>query len=241
MGSNKKIAVIGRNGFIGSALMRKFPDAYNYLRKDLDYVFWFAAPSSQILFNYAPTYCYAETLSGFQNVLGFCMENNIKLIYPSTASYGNEYAQCKMDLETLQEQCEYKNVLGLRIYAGYGPLEAHKGEYASVVYQFCKRMKEGKQPIIYGNGKQTRDFVFIDDIVDNIVENIDKTGVIELGTGVNHSFNDIVQIINEELKTDLSPVYITKPESYIEETLCKNPANCKFSLREGIKEVLSGM
>lgn len=235
----KKIAVLGRNGFIGKELYKRFEHCYNYLRPDLDYVFWFSAASSQILFKHAPEYCKKETLNGFVNVLDYCKENNIKLIYPSTASYDNDYADTKRQLEWIQSESPYKNILGYKISAGYGPGEAHKGEYASIVYQFCKEMKEGKRPIVYGDGTQTRDFIYIDDIVDNIVENMDKTGIIDLGTGINHSFNEVVDIINDELKTNIKPIYIEKPKHYLKDTICENPIPCKSSLREGIKEILN--
>lgn len=230
-----KVAVIGRNSFIGKEVYKRFEHPFNYLRPDLDYVFWFAAPSSQILFNYAPDYCQIETVQRFMNIKNFCKQNKIKLIYPSTMSHGNAYASTKKMLEGLQD----KNNLALRISAGYGPGEDHKGDYASIVYQFCKQMKEGKRPIIYGDGTQTRDFIYIADVVDNIVENMDKPGVIEIATGINHSFNEVVDIINEELKTDIKPLYIDKPKGYVQDTPCKNPVKCKYSLREGIKEVLS--
>jgi UDP-glucose 4-epimerase len=234
-----KVAILGRNGLIGSALKKRFPDAYNYLRKDLDVVYWFAAPSSQILFNYAPDYCYAETVGGFLNVLSFCEENNIRLVYPSSGNVytlNNEYAKCKKELEEIQEAFESKNVLALRIFAGYGH-EYLKGEYASVVYQFTKQMFHGKRPIIFGDGTQTRDFIYVEDIVDNILAQ-EGTGVVDIGTGIATSFNDLVRIINEELKTNIQPIYVDKPPDYINDAICKNPVKVKYSLREGVHEIL---
>lgn len=231
--------MLGRNGLIGKELMKRFPDAINYLRKDVDTVYLFNSPSSQVLFNYAKTYCYEETVNSFLSTLEFCREYNIKLVYPSSGNVytlQNEYAVCKKNLEVLQEKHPYKNVLGLRIFAGYGH-EEHKGEYASVVWQFLQMMKLGKRPIIFGNGEQVRDFIFLEDIVDNILKQ-EGIGVVDIGTGIATSFNDLVRIINEELKTEIEPIYVDKPKSYVEEAVCKNPCDVKFSLREGIKELI---
>jgi nucleoside-diphosphate-sugar epimerase len=235
-----QVSILGRKGLIGKVLWHRFPDAFNYVRKDVDVIFWFAAPSSQVLFHQAPEYCTNETLDNMMNLLEFCSDNNIKLVYPSSATVynlNNDYAKCKAEVESLANKHEYKNVLGLRIFAGYGD-EWHKGEYASVVFQFCKMMKQGKRPIILGDGTQTRDFIYVEDIVDNILLNIDKTGIIDIGSGISTSFNDLVKIINEELGTNIQPIYIDKPSDYIQDTPCKKPSQIKYSLREGVREIL---
>lgn len=235
-----KVCILGRSGFIGKALWDRLSlkdEVYSYLRPDLDVVYFFNSPSSQILFNYAPDYCYNETVQSFGNVLEFCRSNNIKLVYPSTASYNNLYANAKRTLEYLQDNCDYKNILCFRISAGYGPGEDHKTEYASVVYQFCKDMIDGKQPIIFGDGTQTRDFIFIEDIVDNIVKNIGKKGMINLCTGVNTSFNDLIKIINKQLDSNIKPVYVDKPTDYLEETICESDLESSIPLWRGVAEL----
>ena len=235
-----KVAVLGRNGFLGKALwdkLSKKDEVYSYLHPDLDVVFFFNSPSSQILFDYAPDYCYNETVQSFGNVLEFCRSNNIKLIYPSTASYNNLYANCKRTLEFLQDNCDYKNILCCRISAGYGPGEGHKTEYASVVYQFCKLMKEGQSPVIWGDGTQTRDFIYVEDIVEGILKNIGKRGIVNISTGVNTSFNQLIKIINTQLGKNIEPIYIEKPEEYLDETTCESDLISTSPLWYGVKRV----
>lgn len=234
------VSLLGRNGFIGKALLKKLEleghMVFNYLRPDVEVVYWFAAPSSQLLFNYAPQYCMNETIMGFQNVLSFCIEHKIKLVYPSSATVynlNNLYAQTKKKLEVIQNSAEYQNILGLRIFAGYGN-EEHKSEYASIVYQFAKDIKGGRQPIIYGDGSQTRDFVYIDDVVDSIIKLTPETGIRDIGTGIDTSFNKVINLINETLGTDVEPIYTTKPSKYILDTPCNNPIEKPISIREGI-------
>src|SRR5690606_1754530 len=89
--------------------------------------------------------------------------------------------------------------VAFRIFSAYGPGEGHKKDYASIAYQWCKDMKQGKSPVIFGDGSQTRDFVYIDDVVDCIMDNLDTQGVLDIGTGISTSFTDIFNLINQKL------------------------------------------
>ena len=62
-----------------------------------------------------------------------------------------------------------------------------------VVASFCDALANGKAPILHGTGKQTRDFVFIDDSVDAIVRSFDRAGglVVNVGTGIATSIVDL--------------------------------------------------
>lgn len=240
------ISITGINGFIGYHLADKckmFAQVYPYPRKDADYLFLFGSPSSNIIFDQNIDYCFEETINSFLNAIQFCRDNKIKLIYPSSATVYNKnttYARCKAILEEIH-QSYGGDVLGLRIFAGYG-YEESKGDYASIVYQFCKAMIAGKQPVIYGDGTQTRDFIYVDDIVDHILLNKDKNGLIDIGTGINTSFNEVVKIINSELPhSNIEPIYVPKPAQYVEETVCKNPSPCKVSMRQGIINILENI
>jgi len=237
-----KIGITGINGFIGSALAKRFSndEVYSYPRKDLDYLFLFGSPSSNIIFDQNIDYCFEETIGSFLNAIQYCRDNDIRLIYPSSATVYNKntsYARCKAVLEEIH-QAYGGDVLGIRIAAGYG-YEESKGEYASVVYQFCKAMKKGDRPVIYGDGKQTRDFIYIDDIVDRIIRDKDLKGIIEYGTGVNTSFNRLVRIINDKLGTKIKPIYRQKPKSYVESTNCNESSSfIHYQIEDGIDRIL---
>ena len=237
-----KFTVLGRNGFIGSALYSKLQtigQVYNYLRPDVDVVFHFASPSSKILFNYSLDYSVDETISSFLNIVRYCREYNIKLVYPSSATIYtpmNSYAYTKKALENIH-LAYGGDILGLRIFAGYGVGEEHKGEYASIVYKFCKEMINDERPSVFEDGSQTRDFIYIDDIVDTIINNLNKTGIIDVGTGVNTTFNKIINLINKNLNKNIKPVYIGEIENYPMHTVCKNPIKSFIPVEEGIKKV----
>ena len=241
-----KASITGINGFIGGALNKRLLSmgwqTYSMLRPDVNYVFLFGSASSDHWFKNAFSYNMRETVDNFISAADFCQENNIKLIYPSSGTvYEGEtaYAKSKKILEILASN--YTNTLGLRIFATYGPNEAHKGEYASIVYQFIKDMKQGKSPVIWGDGTQTRDFIYIDDVIENIIEYIKVEGHLEIGTRINTSFNEVVKIINELLKTDIKPKYIKKPNHYVEKTICERVYYYKVPIKEGIEKIIKSI
>ena len=216
---------------------------YSVLEKlpviEYHYFFHFAAPSSIILFDKDPFECFEITIEGFLNAMKYCVRHNIRLVYPSTGSlYSsiesphaenstlnieaiNIYAKAKLSLEMIHKSYKQKsNVIGLRIFAGYGPSEAHKKEFASVIYNFCQQMKNGHRPVIFGDGTQVRDFIYIDDIVNAILilAELGQENIINIGSGQSISFNKIIAIINEVLKTQIQPIYNEKPNFYLERT-----------------------
>ena len=58
------------------------------------------------------------------------------------------------------------SLIGLRYFSVYGPHEQHKGKYANNISQFLWSLASGERPVIYGDGSQTRDFTYIDDVVE---------------------------------------------------------------------------
>ena len=78
----------------------------------------------------------------------------------------------------------------------YGPRQDPHGE-AGVVSIFTGLMLDRTRPTIFGDGKQTRDFVFVDDVVDALVRAADKGGglIINIGTGVETSVQELYDSI----------------------------------------------
>lgn len=230
--------LLGRNGFIGSKIAGRLVNFETIPNKDCDRLFFFGSPSSVIQFEKNIHYCVRETVNSFLSLLEYCSEHGIYLVYPSSATVynkNNAYARTKAVLEELHLAYNIP-ALGLRISAAYGPNESHKGKYASVIYQWIQMMKKGERPVIWGDGTQTRDFIFIDDAVDEILSlaSKKKTGIVDIGTGVNTSLNEVVATINKVLGTSIEPIYIDKPNNYIQHTPVKGIANSR-TLEKGIR------
>jgi nucleoside-diphosphate-sugar epimerase len=190
-----------------------------------DYLFHFAAPSSQILFARDKEYCANVTLSGFINAARACKQNGIKLIYPSTGLLSspnepNEYAKCKLICEQYADVMNIDS-LGIRIFATYGPGEGHKRDYASVPYLFARDMVAGRPPVLFGDGEQVRDFIYIEDAVQAILHLAEECPdkVVDVGSGLPISFNHIIAEINaiNDLP-EIKPLYGNTPKGYVNET-----------------------
>ncbi len=84
----------------------------------------------------------------------------------------------------------------LRFSNVYGPRSYHKG---SVVAQFFRQIHRGETLTVYGDGTQTRDYVFVEDLVDGIIRAMTSgvTGVYQLGTGFGTSLNDLITLMKE--------------------------------------------
>lgn len=237
-------------------------------KQKYDYFFHFAGPSSTVLFHDNLSDALDVTVRGFLNALRFAATEHIRFIYPSTGSLyngvefphtetaelnisvQNDYAKAKIAIEQLAGLYRStSNSLGLRILAGYGPGEMHKGKFQGVVYGFCLSMAQGKPPVIWGDGSQRRDFIFIEDIVDITLSlAIDcPERIVNIGTGTDIDFNELVAIINKAMKTSLTPEYVDRPVIYLEKTMADTTLLRKYytksftPIEKGIKEVLKSL
>jgi len=107
----------------------------------------------------------------------------------------------------------YTNTTGLRhaiLRFGnvYGPRQEPEGE-AGVIAIFSKLMLDGGQPIINGTGKQTRDFVYVDDVVESLMVTLDEDiqGIFNVGTGQEATVNECYGIIKELTNSSCKDLY----------------------------------
>jgi UDP-glucose 4-epimerase len=86
----------------------------------------------------------------------------------------------------------------LRLANVYGPRQRPSGE-AAVIPRFCSRALRGERLVIYGDGRQTRDFVYVSDVVDAFLTAADcgMPGTWNIGTGVEVSVLDLAAVISE--------------------------------------------
>jgi nucleoside-diphosphate-sugar epimerase len=106
--------------------------------------------------------------------------------------------------------------IGLRPFSVYGPDEVSKAGYANVISLFSWAMAAGRTPVVWGDGDQTRDFIFVDDAAAGFVTALDSNvqgGVFNLGTGRETSFNEVLALINRQLGTAYQAEYLEVPIS----------------------------
>jgi nucleoside-diphosphate-sugar epimerase len=93
----------------------------------------------------------------------------------------------------------------------FGPRQDPNSAYAAVIPAFVTRLLRGERPIVYGDGEQTRDFCFVDNVVHANLLACDAPTVagevVNIGCGERTSLNDVLRIINRELGTDVKADY----------------------------------
>jgi UDP-glucose 4-epimerase len=100
----------------------------------------------------------------------------------------------------------------LRYFNVYGPRQDPNGPYAAVVSRFVDRMRQGRAPHIFGDGGQTRDFVYVGDVVraNLLALDIDAGACgspVNIGTGRAVTLLDLVAALNEVFSSSLEPTF----------------------------------
>ncbi|MFP9191269.1 NAD-dependent epimerase/dehydratase family protein [Natrialbaceae archaeon A-CW1-1] len=123
------------------------------------------------------------------------------------------YALTKYYTEQLAVQAsEYYDLdsIALRYFNVFGPHQDPEGSYAAVIPKFINIMLGDERPPIHGDGTQSRDFTYIDNVIQanlNAIES-DATGeVLNVGCGDSHTINTLVNELNGILETDIEPKY----------------------------------
>lgn len=97
----------------------------------------------------------------------------------------------------------------LRYFNVFGPRQDPNSQYAAVIPNFIDKMVKNERPVIYGDGKQSRDFIYVKKVVDaNILAaESKKIGTFNIGLGESTTVNRLFEIIKEVLGKDIRPVY----------------------------------
>ena len=204
---------------------------------DPDIIFHLGAPSSIILFDKNRD-ALKDTVGGMKAVLDYCASTHVqKLVYATSSSvYGNsklpqsesmatipvnEYGVAKLSCEHLARVHPDVQSIGLRIFAGYGPGEGKKVGFCSVIGIFIANICANERRMVFGNGSQTRDFVYVDDIIECLLRAAHSGfhGVINVGSGDSQSFLQVLDMISTHLERKVVPRFVPEPKSYFEHTL----------------------
>jgi nucleoside-diphosphate-sugar epimerase len=101
--------------------------------------------------------------------------------------------------------------VSVRYFNVFGPRQSLLSDYASVIPLFIRNVVEGIRPTIFGDGTQTRDFTYVDNIVEAILRsvhrNIPSGSVLNIATGKSISLNDLVSLLNQIFGSKNEPTY----------------------------------
>ena len=129
----------------------------------------------------------------------------------------------------------------------YGPRQDPYGE-AGVMSIFTGKLINNETPTIYGDGKQTRDYIYVLDVVDALIKSAetDDNLFLNIGTGVETSVNELVLILSEKISWDGEPEYAPKREGELLRSVLNNERaksqigwEPKYTLDTGLDELIS--
>lgn len=131
----------------------------------------------------------------------------------------------------------------LRYANVYGERQDPLGE-AGVIAIFINRMKDGKSPVIYGTGNQTRDYVHVKDVVKANIRALKKEGTFNIGTGIETSVNQLVEILSRASGKEVTSIYeearkgeVDRIALDIQKARKHLKWNPEISLEEGMKKL----
>jgi len=238
------------------------------LVRGVELIFHLGIPSSSPMYRRDP-YLVGKAINDAISILECAKKYGSKIVYASTSSLYNGnpipysedmptyvtdyYTECRYAIERLSKLYNLlfrvKSV-GLRLFSVYGPKEKYKGEYANIVSQFLWLIQRDEPPVIFGDGTQTRDFIYVEDVVEAFMLAAEKEfdcEIFNVGTGVAHSFNEVVDLVNRLLGKNVKPIYKPNPiKNYVYHTLADTTKaekilgfKAKVTLEEGIKKLIS--
>ena len=129
----------------------------------------------------------------------------------------------------------------------YGPRQDPHGE-AGVVSIFANKYLKNEEPTIYGDGEQTRDYIYVKDVVSALIKSskIEENHFLNIGTGIETSVNDLANSMKIQFKSEINPIYKPAREgelnrSVLNNTKAKKELNWKpeYSLDDGMKQVFN--
>ena len=216
-----------------------------------------------------PFITHETNLTGTLNVLLAARDCRVKKVVfaSSSAIYGEEptlpkredmhpdprspYAVSKLAGEyycnVFSELFGVKTV-SLRYFNVFGPRQDPHSEYAAVIPKFITRILNNQPPLIFGDGKQTRDFIYVKDVVqaNMLAMQSSITGTFNIGSGQSTDLNTLASSLEKIMKVSLSPVYDKPRSGDIRDSVSDITTAKKFlgyqteySLEKGLAETIS--
>ncbi len=201
--------------------------------KDVDYVLHQAAWGSVPRSIEMPLFYSANNIQGTLNMLEAARRNNVKkFVYASSSSvYGDEEHLPKtegvegnlLSPYALTKRCEEEwakqytkhyglETIGLRYFNVFGRRQDPNGAYAAVIPKFIKQLLNNERPTINGDGKQSRDFTYIENVVEAnlkacIAPNNVSGQAFNIAYGGREYLIDIYYVLTKVLQKNIEPIF----------------------------------
>lgn len=206
--------------------------------KGMDYVIHLAALWLLHCHDY-PRSAFHVNIEGVFNVLEACARHNIKkLVYSSSASvygdavelpmteshpYNNKtfYGATKIAGEHMCRAFFHRfglNHVGLRYMNVYGSRQDYKGTYIAVIMKILDRLDNGRPPIVFGDGSQSYDFIYVTDVARANIRALKSAatdGFYNVGSGIQTSIKELAQLILNVTGSDLQIQYEPAGQTFV--------------------------
>ena len=183
-----------------------------------------------------PLSSHISNVNGFLNIILVAKENNIKrIVFASSSSvYGDNsdiekkeehtgqllspYAATKKIDEIYAEiftKCYQMEIIGLRYFNVFGPKQNKDGAYAAVIPKFITSLLANESPSIFGDGSNSRDFTYIDNVIQANLLALTTTNpqcfgqIFNVGCNDTYSVKNIFEIIANQINPSIPPIYQT--------------------------------
>lgn len=233
--------------------------------KGTDYVFHLAAFVSVPESIEKPDECEEINIQGLLNVLDACQEHGVKkIVFSSSAAvYGDNplspktvvmqpepkspYGMTKLAGEEYLKQYNKDFGLGavsLRYFNVFGPRQDPNSQYSAAIPLFVSKALRNETIVIYGDGEQTRDFIFVKDVVfaNILAAKLDQVGgVFNVASGSAITINEIVKLVIEETNSRSSIRYESPRQGDIKHSLASVDDTKRILNFEPTYNIIDGM
>ena len=256
---------------LGGELLHR--DILEAAMKDIDGVFHFAALWLLHCYDF-PRSAFEVNIGGTFNVLEACINNGVKrLVYSSSASvYGdaveepmredhpynntNFYGATKVAGEQMcralyhryKDTDKHFDYVGLRYMNVYGPRQDYQGAYIAVIMKILDRLDQGLVPVVYGDGSQAYDFIYVGDCgrANVCAMKADTTDTFyNVGTGEKTTIKELADLILKVTGSTLQIHYEPGGQTFVKNRVgCPKKAaeeigfHAKVDLKEGLQKLI---
>ena len=256
---------------LGGELLQR--DILNEAMKDIDGVFHFAALWLLHCYDY-PRSAFEVNIGGTFNILEAMLNNGVKkFVFSSSASvYGDAveepmteahpynnttfYGATKIAGEHMCRSLYHRykgterhfDYVGLRYMNVYGPRQDYKGTYIAVIMKILDRLDQGLPPVVYGDGSQAYDFIYVGDCAKSNVCAMKANATdnfYNVGTGIKTTIKELAELILEVTGSEIKIQYEPGGTTFVKNRVgCPKKATqdldftAKTDLREGLKKLI---